>query len=389
MTATNYSVKILLIEDNEAEARLFREFLHPVRSQDFSLVHVTRLKEALQKLSQGKYDLILLDLTLPDSQGLLSLDTLFSLVPWIPIVVLTNTNDEELAIEAVQQGAQDYLVKRLVNTDTLVRSLQYAMVRKQVLESLRTINQTLENQVEERNAELVKAKEVNLVKSEFFSMLSHDIRNLLNNILLAAGVLQNNDEKLTKEKKITHLQMISSTIRSVAQLLDEVVFISRTDVDKLQCKLISMDLEAFCQQMVEEAQLAASLKELNLVFVRFGTLEASLWDKGLLRHICSNLLNNAIKYSLPGGTVRIELIGEENSVTLRFQDWGIGIAKEDQELLFQPFQRGENVDSIPGTGLGLVIVKKCVEAHGGEISVTSEVGIGTIFTVTLPVVKVG
>jgi len=263
------------------------------------------------------------------------------------------------------------------------------MVRKQVLESLRTINQTLENQVEERNAELVKAKEINLVKSEFFSMLSHDIRNLLNNILLAAGVLQNNEEKLTREKKITHLQMISSTIRRVAQLLDEVVFISRTDVDKLQCKLISMDLEGFCQQMVEEAQLAASLKELTLVFVKFGTLESSLWDKSLLRHICANLLNNAIKYSLPGGTVRIELIGEENSVTFRFQDWGMGIAEQDQGRLFQPFQRGENVESIPGTGLGLVIVKKCVEAHGGEISVTSEVGIGTIFTVTLPVVKVG
>jgi signal transduction histidine kinase len=127
---------------------------------------------------------------------------LINQAPSTPIIVLTNTNDEELAIEAVRQGAQDYLVKRQVNPDFLLRSVQYAIAREQVLEQLRTVDQALETRVEEKTAELVKAQELYQFKSEFVSMLSHDIRNPLNTILLAAGLLQNSDDKLTKEKKL-------------------------------------------------------------------------------------------------------------------------------------------------------------------------------------------
>ncbi len=384
----SYSVKILLIEDNLPYARLLEEFMMEVHSQEFTMVHVKRLGEALQELTQCNYNVILLDLTLPDSEGLLSLPPLMGQAPSIPIVVLTNTNDEELAIEAVRQGAQDYLIKRQVNPDVLVRSLRYAIERKQLLESLRTVNETLEIQVEERTAELVKANEVSQFKSEFVSMLSHDIRNPLNIILLAAGLLQNYDEKLTKEKKLNHLQMIRSAIKNMAQLLDEVSFIGQADSAKLGCELLSLDLEAFCRQLVDEVRLMADEKDVTLVFASFGQLGEALWDKSLLRHILSNLLSNAIKYSLSGGIVRFELIGQEKTVIFRIQDWGIGIPQEDQKRLFQPFQRADNVGRIPGTGLGLAIAKKCVEAHGGEIAVNSQVGIGTTFTVTLPLIRI-
>jgi signal transduction histidine kinase len=383
----SYSVKILLIEDNLASARLLQQFLTQAQSQEFTLVHVKRLGEALQELSQCNYDVILLDLTLPDSQGLSSLPPLISQAPSIPIVVLTNTNDEELAIEAVRQGAQDYLVKRQVNPDVLVRSLRYAIERKQVLESLRTVNETLQTRVEERTAELVKANELNQFKSEFVSMLSHDIRNPLNTILLAAGLLHNHDERLSKEKKLNHLQMIRSAIKNMAQLLDEITFIGKADSGRLGCDLVCLDLEAFCRQLVEEVRLMASEKHLTLTFASFGQLGEALWDESLLRHILGNLLSNAIKYSLPGGVVRFELIGQEKTVIFRIQDWGIGIPKEDQKRLFQPFRRAENVGNIPGTGLGLAIAKKCVDAHGGDIVVNSQVGIGTTFTVTLPLLE--
>ena len=383
----SYSVKILLIEDNLASARLLQEFLTQAQSQEFTLVHVMRLGEALQELSQCNYDVILLDLTLPDSQGLSSLPPLIDRAPSTPIVVLTNTNDEELAIEAVRQGAQDYLVKRQVNVDVLVRSLRYAIERKQVLESLRTVNETLQTRVEERTAELVKANELNQFKSEFVSMLSHDIRNPLNTILLAAGLLQNQDERLTKEKKLNHLQMIRSAIKNMAQLLDEVTFIGKADSGRLGFEVICLDLEAFCRQMVDEVRLIANDKHLTLVFASFGQLDEALWDESLLRHILGNLLSNAIKYSLPGGMVRFELIGQEKAVIFRVQDWGIGIPQENQKRLFQPFRRADNVGNIPGTGLGLAIAKKCVDAHGGEIVVNSQVGVGTTFTVTLPLLK--
>lgn len=384
----SYSVKILLIEDNLASARLLQEFLTQAQSQEFTLVHVTRLGEALQELNQCNYDVILLDLTLPDSQGLSSLPPLIDRAPSIPIVVLTNTNDEELAIEAVRQGAQDYLVKRQVNVDVLVRSLRYAIERKQVLESLRTVNETLQTRVEERTAELVKANELNQFKSEFVSMLSHDIRNPLNTILLAAGLLQNQDERLTKEKKQNHLKMIRSAIKNMAKLLDEVTFIGKADSGNMGFEVICLDLEAFCRQMVDEVRLIANDKHLTLVFASFGQLDDALWDESLLRHILGNLLSNAIKYSLPGGIVRFELIGQEKAVIFKVQDWGIGIPQENQKRLFQPFRRADNVGNIPGTGLGLAIAKKCVDAHGGEIVVNSQVGVGTTFTVTLPLLEV-
>lgn len=379
-----HSVTILLIEDNIAEARLLQEYLQQAESKQFSLVHVKRLGDALNALRHKNYDVILLDLTLPDSQGLSSLSLLIEQSPSIPIVVLTNTNDEDLAIEAVRQGAQDYLVKRQVNVHVLVRALCYAIERKQTLESLRILNKSLENRVEESTAELVKAQEINQFKSEFVSMFSHDIRNPLNTILLAAGLLQDNEEKLSQEKKHSHFQMIRSAIKNMAQLLDEVSFIGKADAGKLRCDLIAVDLEAFCRQLVEEFQLAIKDKQIKVIFNCPQPLEPILLDESLFRHILGNLLGNAIKYSNPEGQVKLELLNQEKTITLRIQDSGIGISIEDQKQLFQPFHRGDNVGGISGTGLGLAIVKKCVDAHEGEIFVDSEVGVGTTVTVIFP-----
>jgi len=107
-------------------------------------------------------------------------------------------------------------------------------------------------------------------------------------------------------------------------------------------------------------------------------------DRGLLQQIFTNLISNAIKYSPNGGTVEFNLIGKESQIIFYVQDWGIGIPMADRENLFQSFSRGSNVDTIPGTGLGLAIAKTCVELHGGNITLSSEVGRGTKVTVTLP-----
>ncbi|MEM9484793.1 MAG: response regulator [Cyanobacteria bacterium P01_F01_bin.116] len=146
--------RVLLIEDSAADARLLQEFLRQTLDYEFELTHVDRLSKALQQLQADDFDVILLDLTLPDSDGLSSLNTLLGQTPSIPVVVLTNTNNPELAIEAVRQGAQDYLIKRQMHHEVLVRSLRYAIERKQQAEALRVANEVLEHRVQARTQEL-------------------------------------------------------------------------------------------------------------------------------------------------------------------------------------------------------------------------------------------
>ncbi|MDB9309585.1 hybrid sensor histidine kinase/response regulator [Aphanizomenon sp. CS-733/32] len=384
ITATS-TLKILLIEDNLAEARLLQEFIKLTKSQNFGLVHVQRLQDGINQLNSQKYDVILLDLTLPDSQGLSSIPQLLQQNPSNPIIVLTNTNDEELAIEAVRQGAQDYLVKRHVNPDTLVRSVRYAVERKQFLEELNQINQTLETQVEEKTTELLKSQEINQLKSEFMAMLSHDIRNPLNTILLAAGLIEKYQKELTNNSQIDYVQLIRSAINNVSHLVDEASLIGKSDSGQLPYQPHILNLENLCSELVKQSQLPAQEQQLNLIFTSSEHCFEFLGDETLLKHIISNLLNNAIKYSIPGGTVLFELIKQEKTVILRFQDQGIGMSEKDQKKLFQPFHRGENIGIIPGSGLGLTIVQQCVIAHRGEITVNSQVGVGSTFTVTLPI----
>jgi CheY-like chemotaxis protein len=153
-------VNILLVEDNLAEARLLKEVLKGAILSRFNLAHVKRLGEAIATLETESFDVVLLDLTLPDSEGLASLDSLIQHAPSLPIVVLTNTNDDELAIESVRHGAQDYLMKRQINQEILVRSLRYAIERKQAAEALREANEILEKRVQERTAALEMANEL-------------------------------------------------------------------------------------------------------------------------------------------------------------------------------------------------------------------------------------
>jgi signal transduction histidine kinase len=217
-------------------------------------------------------------------------------------------------------------------------------------------------------------------------MLSHDFRNPINTVLASAGLLQEKESKLTEQQKLALFQMIRSAGNNMVRLLDEVLLVGRADADSLKFYPAPLDLVSFCRQLVEELQISTG-KNHQLVFTSKGDIAQTIWDEDLLRHILGNLLANAVKYSPEGSIVELELTAEEKTATFFIRDRGIGIPSEELQNLFQPFHRASNVGKIPGTGLGLAIVKRCVEVHGGQISVESEVGAGTIFTVTLPLVR--
>ncbi|GAL95715.1 MAG: hybrid sensor histidine kinase/response regulator [Microcystis wesenbergii TW10] len=378
-------IKVLLIEDNLAEARLLKEILKGNEKKEFHLVNVSRLSEAISLLQQTNFDVILLDLTLPDSQGLESLAPLLITAPKLPIVVLTNTNDDNLALAALRQGAQDYLIKREVSLEILTRSLCYAIERKQMEEALRESNEALKMSVIERTNQLEKAQELNQLKTEFVSMLSHDFRNPLNKILLSAGLLEESRDRLTKDQQVSYFRMIRSAIKDMDQLLTEVLLIGRADSGRLYCQFDLVDLLDYCQKLVESFTVKPE-PQLAIIFQIEGSLERGLWDINLIKHILTNLLGNALKYSPQGNPVEFKIIVESEQVVFKIVDRGIGIPSKDQEHLFKPFYRGSNVDNIQGTGLGLAIVGRCVEAHKGQIHLESEEGKGTKITVILPII---
>jgi PAS domain S-box-containing protein len=230
---------------------------------------------------------------------------------------------------------------------------------------------------------LEKERELNELRSGFVSLVSHEFRTPLTTIQSSVQLLERYSDKLSEEKKQTHLTRIQTAVSRMILLLEDILTIGKAEAGKLQLEPSLMDVVAFCGEIVDSMQMSARSQH-TIDFVVQGDASNALMDEKLLGHIITNLLSNAIKYSPSGGTVRFDLICTESSVVFRVQDSGIGIPQEDLETLFESFQRASNVGGIPGTGLGLAIVKRCVDLHGGQIAVESEVGVGTTFTVTLP-----
>jgi signal transduction histidine kinase len=246
----------------------------------------------------------------------------------------------------------------------------------------RDITERKQAEAEIRKA-LEKERELSELRSGFVSLVSHEFRTPLTTIQSSAEILERYRERLSEEKKLNHLTRIQSAVIRMTQLLEDVLTIGKAEAGKLKFEPSPIDLVAFCCNLVENMQMSASPQH-KVTFAMIGDCIDAQMDEKLLAHIVTNLLSNAIKYSPKGGTIQFDLMCNSDSAVFRIQDAGIGIPKEDLEQLFESFGRASNVGMIPGTGLGLAIVKKCVDLHRGKISVDSEVGIGTTFTVTLP-----
>jgi PAS domain S-box-containing protein len=231
---------------------------------------------------------------------------------------------------------------------------------------------------------LEKERELRELKSSFVSMVSHEFRTPLATILVAAELLEHYSDQWTQEKKLTYLRRIQSTVKQLTQLLSDVLLIGKTEAGKIEFNPAPLNLVQFCCELVEELQFGVNSNQHAINFVSECECLNACMDKKLLRHIFSNLLSNAIKYSPADGSVNFELSCQRGEAIFEIKDEGIGIPLEDQQRLFESFHRASNVGEIPGTGLGLAIVKTAVELHHGKIVVNSEVGVGTTFTVTLP-----
>lgn len=255
---------------------------------------------------------------------------------------------------------------------------------------LEAANQELANEIsqrarleEELRLALKKERELNDLKSRFVSMTSHEFRTPLSTILANTELLKRYNQRWTEEKKLELLQRIEISTKHMTNMLEDILIIGKAESGKLEFNPTPVDVLAFCQNILEEFQLGAG-SGYHFEFGQQGSCGLRHLDEKLLRQIIGNLLSNALKYSKPGSTIFFELNCQANGTIFKIRDQGIGIPAEDLPRLFEVFHRAKNVGTIQGTGLGLTIVKRSVDLHGGTIEVQSEVEAGTTFTIWLP-----
>ena len=230
---------------------------------------------------------------------------------------------------------------------------------------------------------LERQRELNVLRSRFVAMTSHEFRTPLASILSSAELLRYYSERVSAAERDSLLQSIESGVQRMTLMLDRILLIGKAEAEMLEFNPKPIDLRTLCEQLVKEATVQHAYATSSIVLDWELGESAGTYDEKLIRHIFSNLLSNALKYSPAGGSVRWRVFSEHDRTVFEVQDEGIGIPADELHHLFGSFHRASNVGAIAGTGLGLSIVKKSVELHGGTITVRSTIGEGSCFTVTL------
>lgn len=374
---TDKTIKALLVEDNPADARLVTEMLKAAREVRFVLEKADRLSLAMEALSRGPFDVILLDLSLPDSMGLESFTKIHHSFNYLPIIVFTGLNDEELALKAVREGAQDYIVKGGLESDLLVMAIRYAIERKRL---------------EER---LIKSEKMEAI-GHMAGGLAHDFGNILMVIKLNAQILQ---EEL-KENGYSNPavdKMLSSTEKAI-NIIHGLHALGRKQT--MHPKVVDLNeiikkFETFMLMLIGKKNVVLSLKlSDNKLYV--------MADSTQLEQVLMNLAINAKDAMPDGGSLTIgtdtfqsldglvdgeTFLGSGKLAVISVTDTGQGIDSKVLDRIFEPFFTTKEEGK--GTGLGLSMVYGIVKQHNGAVHCQSSQGVGTTFKIYLPIVESG
>jgi signal transduction histidine kinase len=371
-------VNVLLVEDNPGDARLTREMLAEAGAGQFRVVLATTLAEALAHLRDdtvaGNLHVVLLDLSLPDSNGLDGVLRLQSVNARLPIVVLTGLNDESLSFEAVQAGAQDYLVKGRGESEVMARAIRYAIERK------RAHMQLLE---EKDRAELA-----NRSKSEFLANMSHELRTPLNAIIGFSEILQN--ELMGPLGVDCYKEYVLNIKESGTHLLDiinDILDLSKIEAGKSELYEEIIDLSRTIQSCIRLMDVRAANANVKLIATISPNLPAVRGDERKMKQILINLLSNAVKFTPEKGEVTLIARRDEGGgVEITVSDTGIGIAPEDIPKALSPFNQIDSSLSrkYNGTGLGLPLAESFTRMHGGTLTLESSAGEGTRVVLYFP-----
>lgn len=385
------TIKVLLVEDNAGDARLVQEMLaeasRAVRAlARFSLTRVERLSQAWEILERRAADIVLLDLTLLDSCGLDTVTQVLRTAPGVPLVVMSGHEDETLALQAVQTGAQDYLVKGHVDSYGLERAIRYAIERQREETEIRRLNADLEQRVRARTAEL---EAVNQELETFSYSVSHDLRAPVVRIKGFCRILLEDYGGQLEPDGRRYLQRIQAAGLSMEQLIESLLRLAH--LTRSEIRRETLDLSALASAIAEELRQSDPARPAEFVIAPKLQTQA---DARLLRIALENLLGNAWKFTAKQPRGRIEFgqqllsepeagIGADAGPVYFVRDNGVGFEPAHADRLFKAFQRLHAEAEFPGIGIGLATVQRIVQRHGGRVWAQSASGQGATFYFTL------
>ncbi len=389
---TAEQIDVLLVEDDVADAMLVRRALGKATGQ-FNLSWAGRLSDAMAQLASHHFDVALVDLSLPDSRGLDTVLRIRQHSPKLPIILLTGNDSDETAIEALDRGAQDYLVKDQLfkaPTEILVRSIRYAFHRQKTSENQRLleqleINHTLLQSKNQRLATLCQTAE------HFVENVSHEFRTPLTVIKEYTSLMRCEAVGPVSEEQSKFLNVIENRADDLNRMVDDMLDGSRLDAGLLVMSRTQCDVAGIVAGLREMLERKAASRNKTLEFAVEADLPAVYCDPEKIGRVIVNLVVNAIKFCGEPGYVKVRVRPDRQAknIVVSVSDNGRGLEPEDLEAIFGRFQQTGDYprQRNSGFGLGLSIAKELVDLSFGRLTVQSEPQKGSTFTFTVPVAE--
>jgi signal transduction histidine kinase len=353
-------------------------------------------EKALDILEENFVDIVMMDINLAGELDGIKTTEIINEKYDIPVVYLSASSDAETLNKVVGTNPSAYVIKPF-NIRELNMVIELAIFKDRKEKELQKLNNELEEKVKQRTAELYEAnkeltkalekeREINELKSRIVLNVSHGFKTPLTSILSSAQLLQLYSERdhPMKQKITKHAFKIEHSVRALNNLLTSVLFFGKADENKLEFRPKKIFTAAFVKELLDTVK--AGIDNEVTIKAEIGDLPKTITsDPELIYQVFENLLSNAVKYSKDGKQVDFKLKYEDNNLLAQIGDKGIGIPKSEQNQLFDRFFRAKNVGIVEGSGLGLSIVKKCLDVLAGDITFESEMDKGTTFFVTIPV----
>jgi signal transduction histidine kinase len=384
-------IRILLVEDDEDDAFLLQRSLTKSAPGQFAISRVGTLEQARRALASTPFHVVLSDLSLPDSRGFDTFVRIHEADPEVAVVVLTGNDDERLAVRALNEGAQDYLVKGKADGQSLVRSMRYAIERNRS-RRLEADNTALENEIRARRLAQEQLERVaaqleasNRELQQFASVASHDLQEPLRKIVVFGDRLKAKFGDQLGDQGNDYIARMMNAAGRMQTLIDDLLEFSRV-VTRAR-PFVAVDLGEIVREVLGDLEVAIEAKG---AVVDVGDLPTIQADPTQVRQVFQNLISNAMKFQGEGAVPHVAIRAVAAScagapgwsVTVR--DNGIGFEQQHAERIFAPFQRLHGRSEFTGSGIGLAIVRRIVERHGGTIAAEGNPGQGACFTILLP-----